>query len=212
MSYLPPPAPAGQNKSLAVALSAGAGVAVVGAVVWGLITYLSKHQFSVIAVLLGLAVGTVVARIRPGDMAAAVGSAVISLLGAVLGTVLAGVFILINAGIGLSDLLAHIGTVLSITLKSQDFLGYLFWALAALFGFRIPMQVARGRKVVAAQPTVGPDGQMPQPFMPAAPGQAQPDGFGQPAYGQPPAAQPPYGQPPYGQPTGDVPRYEPPAP
>jgi len=224
MTYLPPPSQASRQRSLAMALSAGAGVALVGAVVWGLITYLTKHELSVLAVVLGLAVGTVVARIRPGDMTAAAGSAVISLLGAVLGTILVTVFVLVHAGIGLGTVLAHLGTVWSLTLKSVDFLGYLFWALAAFFGFRIPLQVARRGKIVVNQPpaglAAGPQGNAgqgfpqpaPQPFMPP-PGYEQP-GYGQPGYGQPQQpgyGQPQYGQPRYGQPVADTPPSEPPA-
>lgn len=202
MSYLPPPSPTRpKQNSLAVALSAGSGAALAGAVVWGLITYLTKHQYSVLAVVLGLAVGTIIARIRPGDMTAAVGSAVISLLGAVLGTVLAAVFLLINLGVGIGEVLAHFGTVLSLTLKSEDFIGYLFWALAAFFGFRIPLQVARRGKVVVTQPVTGPIAEMQggagpgftaptlQPFLPTSQDQPEP-GFGQPGFGQPEFGQP----------------------
>lgn len=209
MTYLPPPPPARPKQSLTVALSAGAGAALVGAVAWGLITYLTKHQYSVLAVVLGLAVGAIIARLGPGDMTAAVGSAVIALFGAVLGTILATVFFLMHEGIGLGTVLAHFGTVLSITRKSEDFLGYLFLALAAFFGFRVPMQVARRGKVVVTQPVTGPAAQQqggaapgfpsptPQPFMPPGQNQPQPPGFGQPAFGQP---------------AFEAPAYEPPAP
>lgn len=224
MTYLPPPLPARPKQSLAVTLSAGAGAALVGAVAWGLITYLTKHQYSVLAVVLGLAVGTIIARLRPGDMTAAVGSAVISLLGAVLGTVLAAVFFLVHEGIGLGTVLAHLGTVLSITLKSEDFLGYLFWALAAFIGFRIPMQIARRRKVVGTQPVTGPAAPMqggtgsgfpsptPQPFMPSGQHQPQPPGFGQPAFDPGTAAGPVFGQPGSGPPVFEPPAFEPPTP
>lgn len=186
MSYLPP-STAGlpRQRSMAVALAAGIGVAVLGAIAWGLIIYLIKRDFSIIAVGLGLAVGATIARIRPGDMTAAIASGAISLLGAILGAILAGAFAVLSHGVPLSLLLGHLSLLTSDVFKSEGFLGYLFWAIAAFFGFRIPMQVARGRSRVAAAPVAArmpaPDGlapgawpATPTPFMLPEDGTGQP--------------------------------------
>lgn len=155
MSYpLPQQTGQPQQRSLAFALSAGLGVAVACAFVWGLIIYVINRDFSLLAVGLGVAVGTVIARLRPGDMGAAVGSAAISLFGAVLGAILAGVFIVVNHGLSLGVTLSHLGTIISVVFHGEGFLGYLFWAIAAFFGFRIPMQVARGRARAIPAPVV----------------------------------------------------------
>src|SRR5450759_3620464 len=74
----PPPSARG---SLGLALVCGLGAAIAGAVVWGLIAYISKHQFSIVAVLMGLAVGSAVARFRNSDPLAAIASAVLAIFG-----------------------------------------------------------------------------------------------------------------------------------
>lgn len=166
MSYMPANAAGSpRQRSLGEALAAGSGVAVLGAIVWGLIIYLLKRDFSIIAVGLGLAVGTTIARMRPGDTVAAIGSAVISLLGAMLGAILAGVFILLSNGVPIASAIAHIGLVVSVVFKTEGFLGYMFWVIAAFFGFRIPMQVTRGRARTAALPAAA---QAPAPYGMAA--------------------------------------------
>jgi hypothetical protein len=51
-----------RQGGLGTAVLAGAGVAVAGAVVWGLIAYLTKYELSLMAVFLGAAVGAVIFR------------------------------------------------------------------------------------------------------------------------------------------------------
>jgi hypothetical protein len=201
-----PPAPA--RGSLGLALVCGLGAAIGGAVVWGLIAYISKHQFSIVAVLVGLAVGSAVARFRNNDPLAAVASAVLAVLGCALGSFLALVFALAGAGVSMGSILGHLNLIIQAYPHSLGGLTIVFWLVAAFIGFRIPFSKTglggvarrRGRFPGSAAPA--------QPWSPSQPGQppagqAQP---GQPPYGQP---QPSFGQP--GQPFGQPPAGQPPA-
>ncbi len=193
-----PPAPA--RGSLGLALVCGLGAAIGGAVVWGLIAYISKHQFSIVAVLVGLAVGSAVARFRNNDPLAAVASAVLAVLGCALGSFLALVFALAGAGVSMGSILGHLNLIIQAYPHSLGGLTIVFWLVAAFIGFRIPFSKTglggvarrRGRFPGSAAPA--------QPWSPSQPGQP-PYGQPQPSFGQPgqPFGQPPAGQPPAGQ-------------
>jgi hypothetical protein len=219
-----PPAPA--RGSLGLALVCGLGAAIAGAVVWGLIAYISKHQFSIVAVLMGLAVGSAVARLRNNDPLAAIASAVLAVLGCALGSFLALVFALAGAGVSMGSILGHLNLIIQAYPHSLGGLTLVFWLIAAFIGFRIPFSrtglggVARRRggqfpaSGAPAQPwSASQPGQpsfgQPQAGQPSF-GQPQPGqspagqpSFGQPQAGQSPAGQSPAGQPPFGQPSAD---------
>ena len=213
-----PPPPA--RGSIGLALVCGLGAAIGGAVVWGLIAYISKHQFSIVAVLMGLAVGSAVARFRHSDPIAAIASAVLAVFGCALGSFLALVFALAGAGVDVGSILGHLNLIIQAYPHSLGGLTLVFWLIAAYIGFRIPFSRAglggmarrRGGRFPAS-------GAPAQPWSPSQPGQppfgpppagqprfgpppaARPVGsLGQPRFGPPPAGQPPFGQPPVGQP------------
>ena len=60
-----------QRGRLVLAVLAGLAAAVAGAFAWGLVAYLTKHQFSLVAVVIGVAVGGAVGKFRAGDPVAA---------------------------------------------------------------------------------------------------------------------------------------------
>jgi hypothetical protein len=192
-----PPPPA--RGSLGLALVCGLGAAIGGAVVWGLIAYISKHQFSIVAVLMGLAVGSAVARFRHSDPIAAIASAVLAVFGCALGSFLALVFALAGAGVNVGSILRHLNLIIQAYPHSLGGLTLVFWLIAAYIGFRIPfsktglggMARRRGGRFPAS-------GAPAQPWSPSQPGQPQ---FGQPPAGQPQFGQPPAGQPQFGQPA-----------
>ena len=134
-----------RRGSAGLALLAGLAAAVAGAFVWGLIAYLTKHQFSLVAVLVGVAVGYAVGRLRPGDVATAIASGGLALLGCALGTFLALIFGAVGSGVGLADVLGHLNVVASLYPGSVGALGVMFWLLAAFLGFRTAMAGPRGR-------------------------------------------------------------------
>jgi hypothetical protein len=137
-SYGTAPPPAGRG-STGVALLAGAGAAVAGAFAWGLITYVTRHQFSLVAILVGVAVGYTVGRFRPGQASTAVASGVLALLGCALGTFLALIFAALAARTGR----VHLNVIMHAYPHSVGVLGVVFWLLAAFLGFRTAMSAVR---------------------------------------------------------------------
>ena len=187
--------------NIGMAVLAGAAVATVGALIWGVIAYSTKYQFSIMAVLVGLGVGTVMARVSGvRNMALGVASAVLAVGGCALGSLVAEILILERHGAPMSLILAHLNFVFRLYPRAVGGLGFLFWALAAFYGYRIamgmPMRWGFGRRRMRTPrgPVAGqPYGTPVQPY--GAPG--QPYGApGQP-YGAPGQ---PYGAP--GQPYG----------
>ncbi len=155
----PPPPPSARGDSTGVALLAGLGTAVAGALAWGLITYLTKHQFSLAAAGVGVAVGYTVGRFRPGDITVAVASGVLALLGCALGTFVALIFGALGAGIGLGGVLGHLNVIVSAYPGSVGALGVVFWLIAAFLGFRTAIRGPRGRlapRIPPGRPAPGP--------------------------------------------------------
>jgi len=120
------------------AVLAGIGVAVAGAVVWGLVAYVSKHQFSLLAVVLGYGVGAAVFRAggRNRNTGLAVAGAVLAVFGCALGSLLAEIMILRGHGIPLGLIMSHMDVVLREYPSTVGGLGLAFWAIAALYGYR----------------------------------------------------------------------------
>jgi len=143
--FFPAPASAPRRGSLGRALLAGAAAATAGAVVWALIADLTNHQFSLLAILVGVAVGYAVRRFRPGDAAAAAGGAAEALLGCALGTFLTLVFVALGAGAGPRTILRHLNVIVNAYPRSVGALGIFFWLIAAAVGFRLAMSGLRGR-------------------------------------------------------------------
>jgi hypothetical protein len=151
----------GRVRSTAAALGAAAGAAIAGAVLWGLIALLLHRQLSLIGLAIGLAVGWLVARFRPGHLPTIVAGAVIAVAGCALGTLLGQIFLLLNARVSLSVILAHLNLVLREYPGNVGVLGLLFYALAAYGAVRVPLQqrrLAARSAPPAAEPQAGPGG------------------------------------------------------
>jgi hypothetical protein len=184
-----------------MAVLAGLGVAVAGSVVWGLVAYVAKHQFSLLAVVLGFAVGAAVFRVggRKRNTGLAVAGAVLAVFGCALGSLVAEIMILRGHGVPLGLIMSHLDLVLREYPSAVGGLGLFFWVIAALYGYRnalgMPMR-GRGRaRRPAPQPGPYPGfGAGPQPPGTAAdPGQPLVTGLGP---GQPPVTGFGPGQPP----------------
>jgi hypothetical protein len=176
------------GASVGVAVLVGAVVAIACALVWGVIAYSTKYQFSIMAILVGLAVGTVVARVgRVRSTGLAIASALLAVFGCALGSLVAEILILLRNGVPLSEILSGLNIVFRFYPSAVGGLGFVFWALAAFYGYRIAMGMPmrwgfrRRRSRVLGQPY----GTSP---------------YGTPPYGTPPYGTPPYGTPPYGSP------------
>jgi hypothetical protein len=136
--------PSVSPRSRSLALLAGSLAAMAGAVIWGLVAALSGHEFSFVAVAIGLAVGATIAAVRRGtaDVALAAGSAVIAVAGCVLGSLLGVVFVLLRHGVTVSELLSHLNLVLHAWRSVLDVLTVVFWVIAAVAAVRFA--VGRG--------------------------------------------------------------------
>jgi hypothetical protein len=142
--------PGGRQSTLA-ALGGAAGVAIAGAVVWGLVALLTHKQLSLIGLVIGLGIGAVVTRFRPGNRPVIVAGAVIAVAGCALGTLLGQIFLLLSAQWSLSDIFAHLNLVARAYPSNVGWLGVLFYALAAYGAVRVPVRASR--KATAEQPS-----------------------------------------------------------
>jgi hypothetical protein len=189
-----------ERGNVGMAVLAGLVVAIACALVWGVIAYSTKYQFSIMAILVGLGVGTAMARIgRVRTPAFGVASAVLSVFGCALGSLVAEILVLNRHGIPLSEIFAQLNVVFHFYPSSVGGLGFLFWVFAALYGYRIgmggSMRWGWSRRMRPPRGANQPYGMMNQPY---PPGQ-QPYGGQQPPYGTPAqpngAAPPTYGAP-----------------
>lgn len=175
-----------------MAVLAGAGVAVAGSAVWALIAYLTKYEISLMAVVLGAVIGAVVFRVggRVRNPALALAGGALAVFGCALGSLLAEIFVLMGHGIPGSLVMSHLNLVLRAYPASVGALGFLFWAIAAIYGYRIALGRPLGRTRYRRQPAPPAGGQYPgfgagprSPATGADPGQPPVTGFGP---GQPP--------------------------
>jgi len=146
--------PAGRPSTL-VALALAVAAALAGAVLWGLAALVFHRQLALIGLPIGLGAGFAVARYRPGHRAAIVAGAVIAVAGCALGTFLAVVFALLDAGVGPSTITGHLGTVLRGYPGAVGWLGLLFWVMTAYVAVRVPLRGKRtggGPSANAADP------------------------------------------------------------
>ena len=148
-AYTPPvPGPTASGDPLR-GLLVGAGVAVVGAILWALVVYLTKYEIGLIAVAIGYAVGYVVHRVGGvASQTTAIVAAVLAAGGIVLGFVLTTVAGVAQvAGVGFFDAVNLIsdhnawGTALSDSVSGMD---WLFLAIGAFSAWRL---VAGQRRV-----------------------------------------------------------------
>jgi hypothetical protein len=155
-----------QRGNVGMAVLAGLVVAIACAVVWGVIAYSTKYQFSIMAILVGFAVGTVMARIgRVRTPAFGVASAVLAVFGCALGSLVAEILILNRHGLPLSYILSQLNVVFHYYPSAVGGLGFLFWVFAALYGYRIGMGGSmRWGWSRRTRPQRQPNGTMNQPY------------------------------------------------
>ena len=141
------PRPAGKASTL-LALGLAVAAAVAGAVLWGLVALVIHRQLSLIGLLIGLGVGSSVARYRPGHRPTVVAGAVIAVAGCALGTFLAIVFTLLDAQVGLGTIMSNLNIILRGYPSAVGALGLVFWLIAAYAAVRVPLRSQRA----AAEP------------------------------------------------------------
>jgi hypothetical protein len=131
--------PGGRESTLA-ALGGAAAVAIAGALVWGLVALATHRQLSLIGLVIGLGVGALVHRFRPGSGPVIAAGAVIAVAGCALGTLLGQIFLLLSAQWSLSEIAGHLNLVARAYPSNVGWLGVLFYALAAFVAVRIPLR------------------------------------------------------------------------
>jgi hypothetical protein len=129
-------------------VAASVGIAVAGALLWGLVAMLFKTQLSLFGLLIGAGIGAVVTRYRGARWPTIAAGAVIAVAGCALGTLLGLVFVALNSGTSLSFVLAHLGGpsgLLHYYPHSVGILGLLFWVIAAAAAISIPLRARQAR-------------------------------------------------------------------
>jgi hypothetical protein len=146
--------PDGRQSAL-LALGSAAGAALAGAVVWGLIALLVHRQLSLIGLAIGLAVGALVARFRPGHRPTIAAGAVVAVAGCALGTLLGQVFLLLSAQVSLPVIMSHLNLVLRAYPRNVGALGVGCYLIAGYAAVRVPLRgrgLAPGAGAPAAEP------------------------------------------------------------
>lgn len=156
-------------------LALATGVALAGAIVWGALAYLTKHQYSLIALVVGIGIGYVVRRYRRGDPVAAAAAAVLAVVGCVLGTFVALVLVALRDGAKLGTIVGHPSVIAAAYPSSVGSLGIVFWLMAAVAAFTYPMGPQTGRPTVPV-----PDKPEQEPSRPPWASQPVPGGYGTP--------------------------------
>jgi hypothetical protein len=143
--------PAARPSTLA-ALALAAGVALTGAVVWGLAALVFHRQLSLVGLLIGLGAGLAVARYRPGHVPTIVAGAVITVAGCAIGTFLAVAFALFRAGASIGWITAHLNGVLRYYPSEVGWLGLVFWLIAAFAAVWVPLRARRAAGSTGGRP------------------------------------------------------------
>lgn len=195
--YAAAPAPSGGNgKAILIGLLAMC----VGAVGWAVVSAVTEHTWSIVAIGVGALIGLSMFAARPTSAGIAVAAAVFTVIGCALGELLifpiyAQIHSFSSPTLVLKSELKHLPHFFA----SQSGLTYLWWFIGALAALSMTLRrihAARAYPSPSSQPAYG----QPQPYGPP-PGQP---------YGAPQGQQPygtPQDQQPYGAPQGQPPAY-----
>jgi hypothetical protein len=200
---------------------------ILGAVLWAVVTVVTEHEFTLVAVGIGALVGLSMFSARPTSMGIAAVAALLTVIGCALGEFLAiPAYVAHKEGIDFGKLINLELTHPNLYFDSLDGKTYLFWAIGAVAAFGMVFRRIQAAHTATASHGAAPGpeqyspqqqqyGTAPQPGAAAQPGRPypaqQPYGQEQSPYGQNPQSygppQQPYGQggqggqgqPPYGQ-------------
>jgi mannose/fructose/N-acetylgalactosamine-specific phosphotransferase system component IID len=128
------------NQNLSMAILGGAAAAALGAVLWGVITYVTAFQIGWMAVGVGFLVGYVVQRLGQGvDTSFGIIGALLALGGCMMGNLFAScIAISQQYQIGLGEVLATLNLPIVVDIMTQTFnpIDLLFYAIAVYEGYR----------------------------------------------------------------------------
>jgi len=128
---------------LVPAIFAGAGAALIGAVIWAVVTVTTKYQIGFMAIGVGYIVGYAVRTIGRGSAVQfGVAGAVLALVGCVLGNVLSTCgFISIQESVGIWEVLGRLNPAMIVDLIVSTFDGMdlLFYGIAVYEGYKLSL-------------------------------------------------------------------------
>lgn len=125
---------------LGLAVAAGLGAAIAGAVVWAVITVATEYELGIMAVAVGFMVGKAIATVANSrNQAFGFVGAACSLVGCVLGNLFSGVgFAAQGSNIGYFDALSRLDPSLAIQIMTATFspMDLIFYAIGIYEGYR----------------------------------------------------------------------------
>ncbi|MCW2858867.1 MAG: hypothetical protein JWP48_575 [Actinoallomurus sp.] len=207
----------GNGKAIVIGVLA----MLLGAALWAVVTVVTAHEFSLVAIGIGALVGLAMFSARPTSAGIAAVAALLTVIGCALGEFLAiPAYVAHKEGIGFGKLINLELKHPKLYFDSLDGKTYLFWAIGAAAAFSMVYRRIQASRATAdapasygAAPAQGPGqgqgqyapqqqyGAAPQPGAAAAQPYSGQPAYGQPAYGQ--------GQPPYGQGQPPAPEQQP---
>ncbi|HET9914749.1 MAG TPA: hypothetical protein VFQ13_22855, partial [Anaerolineales bacterium] len=140
------------QPNLLMGLIGGAVAMLVGAIVWGAVTYFTEYQIGWLAIGIGFLVGVAIRFFGKGkSMIFGLSGAVLSLIGCVLGNLLVySGFIAREEGVSFLEVLLFLvstpAALIEVYTIAFDFMDLFFYAIAAYVGFSAAMDIKRTRR------------------------------------------------------------------
>jgi uncharacterized membrane protein len=136
------------QQRFGLAVAAGLGSALVGAILWAVIVYITEYQLGLVAIAVGALVGISVREAGQGvDMKFGILGAACAALGWLLGTVMVDVAMLAKVyEIGFFDALGRLGVgdIIELLKTTSDAMDLLFLAIAVYEGYRFAFRYKIG--------------------------------------------------------------------
>ncbi|MEW5796995.1 MAG: hypothetical protein AB1772_11625 [Candidatus Zixiibacteriota bacterium] len=133
------------NQNLGMAVFGGSLAAIVGAVLWAVVTAVTQWQIGFMAIGVGFLVGLAVRKMGQGVTTAfGVVGAVLSLAGCLVGNYLANcAFIAASENMGIFDVIGRIDFATAVELMTATFhpMDVLFYGLALYYGYKFSFRV-----------------------------------------------------------------------
>jgi hypothetical protein len=170
------------------AIGLGILAMILGAALWAVITVVTEHEFSLVAIGIGALVGLTMFSARPTSTGIAAVAALLTVIGCALGEFLAiPAYVAHKEGTGFGKLINLELKQPKLYFDSLDGRTYLFWAIGAAAAFSMVFRRIQAARVTTAAGNAVPGPQQPYGTSPQPGAAAQP--------GQSYAAQQPYGAP-----------------
>jgi hypothetical protein len=133
------------NQNLGMAIFGGLAAALIGALIWALITAVSGYQIGFMAIGVGFLVGTAVRLLGKGiDLAFSIVGALFSLIGCLIGNLLT-ICILVasDTGAEVLDIVSGLDLATAIEMLKETFnpMDLIFYAIAVYYGYRYSLRV-----------------------------------------------------------------------